>query len=408
MEPNDVNSFLLEGTQSGPSPNAGFTRLTSKGLLSNFVEFRSIDTADPALGPFPPGSHATYLVKNTSELHFSDYVVPPPAAAPVFPTGPVKRGAPAPAPAGEYLASDGTILKPTITNGQITGFSGKSKAGDTYALSVQTGTSRGPKNLTNDQTWVGARISITKTEDNKIAKNGADPLMFGFSYSPLYMFFSVFLEQANISTGINLDYHALVSNGQGGSEGSASAARGLTYYGDSYSLQTLPVDADQNDPKIYLPARLTMWPFLERAAFFAPALKTIAAETGGTLPVSAHPLASLGSLPVVWPAAIDKYVMQTLEVVGPALGPLAASFVPPPDSGIAGMDDAARWLGWILMRGSGSLDLVAALEGQYNYWKNQVPATGGGRGALPIWEAPSARLTIGAQVQDWLFEHPRG
>jgi hypothetical protein len=404
MEPNDVNSFLLEGTQSGPSPNAGFTRLTSKGPLTQFVEFRSIDRADPKVGPFPPGSHATYLVKNTSELHFSDYDVPPPAAAPVFPAGPLKRGAPpAPAPAGEYLASDGTILKPTITNGQITGFSGKSKAGDTYALSVHTGASRGPKNLTKDQTWVTARINITKTGDN--TKNGGEPLIFGFSYSPLYVFFSVFLEQGEISTGINLDYHALVSNGQGGSEGPASAARGLTYYGDSYSLQILPVDAEQNDPKIYLPARLAMWPFLERAAFFAPALRTIAAETAGTLPVSAHPLASIGSLPVVWPAAIDTYVTQTLAVVGPALGPLAASFVPPPDSGIAGMDDAARWLGWILMRGSGSPNLVAAIEGQYNYWKAQVPPAGAPRGALPVWKAPSPQLAIGAQVQEWLWDH---
>jgi hypothetical protein len=44
MAPNDVKSFLLEGTQSGPSPNAGFTRLTSQGPLSHFIGFEPATT----------------------------------------------------------------------------------------------------------------------------------------------------------------------------------------------------------------------------------------------------------------------------------------------------------------------------------------------------------------------------
>lgn len=397
MALNDVDSFLLEGTQNPPSPNPGFIRLTTKGPVSQFVEFRSADNADPALGPFPPNSHATYLVKNTSELHFSDYELPPPPPPPPVITGPIKIKPQPPTPPGQYLSSEGSLLNPIATNGQITGFRGTTKAGDNYVLSAETSASRGTGKNIGYTPWVGARIGITSNGNNN------DILWFGFTYSPLYDYFSVFLDHCNVSNGISVDLSGLVGNGVGGSTGSASVARSMLYYGNSYSLQTLQVPADQNNPQIVLPARLTMWPFLDRAAFFAPALKSIATEKAASL-VSAHPLSALGSLPVVWPATVDVYVKQTLAVVGPALGNFAASFVPPPDSGIAGMADASLWLGWILMSGPGNANLVAAITGQYDYWKSQVPPTGHRLGGFPVWKSPSPRLSIGEQVQDWLFK----
>jgi hypothetical protein len=45
-------------------------------------------------------------------------------------------------------------------------------------------------------------------------------------------------------------------------------------------------------------------------------------------------------------------------LVGSAPGPLAASFVAPTETEIAGLQSAASWLGFALARGSGNKDLA--------------------------------------------------
>ena len=63
MPPTPATSLLLEGTVTLPPTSNLFMRLRQKGPLTQFVEFLEADIADPALGPFPPNSIATELVK---------------------------------------------------------------------------------------------------------------------------------------------------------------------------------------------------------------------------------------------------------------------------------------------------------------------------------------------------------
>src|ERR1700733_490649 len=102
------------------SPNI---RLTSKGPITNFVEF----PANAVLLGGPPVLYqpVELVVPTQLKLHFSDYLLPPPAspphAPPLGPVGSILK--PTGNPPG-YFSSDGSPLTPKLTSNQITQFTG--------------------------------------------------------------------------------------------------------------------------------------------------------------------------------------------------------------------------------------------------------------------------------------------
>jgi hypothetical protein len=390
MPPTPANSFLLEGTVTVPPTSNLFMRLRRKGPLTQFVEFLGADIADPALGPFPPNSVATELVKIDSRLHFSDYPLPGPAPLPVGPIVPIHRG---PVPSEGFFANDGTLLRVTRASNQITGFSAESKDGHKYDLSLETFSSPAADVPPNLKPWCAARMSLLD--------NGDDPLQFGFAYCPLEEQFDIFLERQNVSTGIAVNLQPLVLQPNGSILGSATLSRDLTYYKNSFGTQTLGMDSESTDPAMYLPISAAFWPYLKRVGFFAPALRALASQTADQVALPAKPpLHTLGSLQAY--NTLQVFVANSISLVGPALGPFAASFIPPNDSGAAPWIDAARWLGWVLMHGTGSQNLTSAFTAQYQYLTSIVPPSVGGSPKIPIFKAPSANLTPASQINDLL------
>ena len=179
----------------------------------------------------------------------------------------------------------------------------------------------------------------------------------------------------------------------------STLSRDLTYYKNPFGKQTLAMDPESTDPAMYLPISAAFWPYLQRVGFFAPALRALASQTADQLaPPAKPPLHTLASLQAYNP--LQAFVSNSISLVGPALGPFAASFIPPNDSGAAPWIDAARWLGWVLMR---SQNLTSAFTSQYEYLTSIVPATGGaGSHKLPIFKAPSAHPTPASQINDLL------
>lgn len=135
MPPTPATSLLLVGTVTVPATSDLFMRLRQKGPLTQFVEFLVADIADPTLGPFPPNSKATELVKIDSNLHFSDYPLPGPVLLPVEPIVPIH---PRPVPTEGFVGNDGTPLTVSKTSEQITRLSGESKDNHNYVLSLET------------------------------------------------------------------------------------------------------------------------------------------------------------------------------------------------------------------------------------------------------------------------------
>ena len=108
MSPTPATSLLLEGTVTVPATSNLFIRLRQEGPLTQFVEFLEADIADPALGPFPPNTKATELVKIDSSLHFSDYPLPGTAPLPVGPIAPIH---PEPVPSEEFVGMTEPCLR---------------------------------------------------------------------------------------------------------------------------------------------------------------------------------------------------------------------------------------------------------------------------------------------------------
>ena len=390
MPPTPATSLLLEGTVTVPATSNLFMRLRQKGPLTQFVEFLEADIADPALGPFPPNSIATELVKIDSSLHFSDYPLPG-AALPVGPIVPIHRG---PIPSEGFVGNDGTPLMVTRVSGQITGFSADSKDGHKYVLSLDTFSSPAADVPPDLKPWCAARMSLSD--------DGDDPLQFGFAYCPLEEQFDIFLERQNVSVGIAVNLQPLGLQPNGSILGSAALSRDLTYYKNSFGTQTLGMDPESTDPAMYLPISATFWPYLKRVGFLAPALRALASQTADQVaPPAKPPLHTLASLQAY--NTLQAFVANSISLVGPALGPFAASFIPPNDSGAGPWVDAARWLGWVLMHSTGRQNLRSAFAAQYEYSTSLVPPSHGPASPkFPIFRAPSANLTPASQINDLL------
>lgn len=431
MPPTPATSFLLEGTVTVPATSNLFMRLRQPGPVTQFVEFLVADIADPTLGTSQANSKTQELVNINSNLHFSDYPLPGPVVGPVEPIAPihpipVSRFAepasapgpgptpspgpgpkplpiepiapihpiPIPIPAEGFVGNDGTPITVKETAGQITQFSGESKDNHNYVLTLETFSSSAADVAQNLKPWCAARMSVTD--------NGDDPLQFGIAYCPLEEQFDIFLERLNVSIGIGADLQPLALQPDGSVLGSANLTRDLTYYGNSFGAQTLQMDSEATDPAMYLPIVAAFWPYLSRIGYFAPALVALASQTAGQVaPPAKPPLATLASLQAYNP--VQTFVTNSIALVGPALGPFAASFIPPNDSGNAPWIAAARWLGWVLMHGAGSANLTSAFTAQYEYFTSIVPPSGpGGSHKLSIYKAPSANLTPASQINDLL------
>jgi hypothetical protein len=176
----------------------------------------------------------------------------------------------------------------------------------------------------------------------------------------------------------------------------ASLERTLVYHDDLLGSQTISMDGRATDPAIYLPIAEVFWPYTEMIGFFAPALAYLAAQTAATLPPPAGtPLSVLAQLQygnnqgLEYPPALNlsQFVAAAMAQVGPAIGPFAAAFLRASDGGIQPWVDAARWMGWVLAKGTGVPALESALAAQYNYWKAYVPQQGPG-GPKPVSDKP--------------------
>jgi len=409
MPPTAATALLLEGTVTVPATSALYVRLRQKGPLTQFVEFLQSDLADPSTVIPPPNERFQNLVKIDSSLHFSDYPLPqavplpgrpidpihrgpaPQPPSPSAPAGPIEPIHPIPLPSAEFLGNDGTVLTANRTSGQVTTLSGKSKDGHNYALTLQPFSSPAAGVAPNFKPWCSVRISVTD--------NGDDPLQFGFAYCPLEQQFDIFVERLNVSAGIAVNLQQLALQQDGSVLGTAGLTRDLTYYKNPYGTQIVQMNPETTDPTMYLPISAAFWPYLQRIGFFAPALRTIASQTADQVPPPAKPpIHTLASLK--WEDTVQAFVANSIALVGPALGPLAASFIPPNDSGATPWIDAARWLGWALMKGTANPNLTAAFSGQYGYLSSLVTPSHPPSGKIPIFKAPSQNLTPASQIND--------
>jgi hypothetical protein len=370
---NGFNPALYLYLQSavGTSDAAGYTRLLGKTAnLQHYLEF-SNSAIEAGFAVPAANTTANLPVLANIRLYFSDPAYgppPPPPSLPVEPIhGPVReRIEPIVPPVlpptllpGVYEASDGTVL--TVeknAGGQITGFSGTGKDGNNYALTTAIVTEKAPgRQSAVDVLWLKASLSIT-------VGAAAPPLVFAFRFAPTANLFQVLVEQNNVSTGINVDYAGATA-----ANGSAQLTRTLLYYEDSFMSEGLQVSASQQDPGMYLAAACSFWPMIDWVDFFSPALQKVA----GAPPAAATaPLAAIGSVnflnngvPAQYPLA--TYLSQAEEIVGPALGPLAASFV---DSTLpfASLAQAAMWLGSLANAGTGQQALITELTTAYQDW----------------------------------------
>jgi hypothetical protein len=316
-------------------------------------------------------------VEANIRLYFSDPAYGPPPPPPKLPVGPIHPPIPQPTPQpvapilppvvlpNVYLASDGTLLKvEKAADGQITGFSGMGKDGHSYSLTTGVVTEMAPGRQTNkDVLWLKASLSIT-------VDGGDLPLVFAFRFAPTANLFEVFVQQNNVSTAINVDYAGATA-----ANGTAQLTRTLLYYENSFMAQGLQVPASQQDPGMYLAAACSFWPMIDWVEFFGPALQKVAENSTA---VVAAPLAAIGSvnlinngLPAQYPLA--TYLSQAEKAVGPALGPLAASFV---DTTLpfAPLAPAAEWLGLLTNTGTGQQALITELTTAYQNWVDWIGA----------------------------------
>jgi hypothetical protein len=382
--PTPANSVIMRGKQAA-SPNPGYIRLIGPGVATRYVDMLNPGGADQS----KIGQQVAYQIPMSSELLFSDYPLPPPPtdlaglashpiALPTHSGAPAPSRIPVPPLPTHYLGNDGSPITAKLNSmRQILSLSGKSKAGVVYVMSLAVWAST--ESGYSTPTWVHAAINFTEHPATEPTQQ-EQPLTFSLAYSPLHRALGVFLDRSavspagtqwagiitNVTTGIGVQlltdfpplkapiYDAIVN-------------QGIAYYGNVYSSQSVSYTQGQNTPQIFLPTRLALWPFADRVSYFAPALHAIAASTGGVLPTVATPWLTLASVnQQVTSYTSSSYLSYAVPVVGPAIGPLAATFVTPENSGIVGLDDAASWLGWVLMNGPAREGLNATLVTAYN------------------------------------------
>jgi hypothetical protein len=391
MSVTPAEAILIQGSVNQSAPPPGYLRLSNAGPLTNFVDLPISGILSPnPLNP-KPNSVLSCLVDVGAQFRFSAYPAPTiplpigkavPGSLPIGTPGRPVSPVPPPRNPGLY-GSDGTVLAPNQPPGQITQLSGKASDGFTYSLSLDHFSLAASDPVTAADSWAGVRISLSKT---KTGENSAPPpvLQFGFSYNPLQSQFGVFVECNNVSLGILATMELLYQQEE--VTISAVLKRSITYYSDLFGAQTIDMNGDSTDPAIYLPIAGVFWPYTELVGFFEPALAYIASQTGNTLPeAQPTPLSVLAQLqylhnpglkyPPSW--SLAQFIANATAQIGPALGLFAAEFLPPSDSGIQPWIDAARWMGWVLMKGTGMPALETALTAQYDYWKNYVPSAGG-------------------------------
>jgi hypothetical protein len=285
---NDPRNYLVVQGRLVPG-NPGFTRL--QGLdEADFIELNQIDIV-PGLGPFQLGQMAQAEVSIESRLALSGY---PSLATVVPPIGPIVRRdiqqVQHPVPTLDYLASDGTVLtvKRDPLSGQIIGFQGTSSDNHVFELLMTTTVAPEAGRVEESKTsnklpvlWLFAVISITK--------DGDTPLTFGFGYCPWNCLFEIYLAKGStVENSIRID---LIPETPASTY--VSLCRALTFNNYVYVAENVNMQDVATDPPLYLPAVATLWPFLDRVQFFAPALAQVAA--GIDLPPlqSATPLAAL-------------------------------------------------------------------------------------------------------------------
>lgn len=394
---NPFNPALYLYLQSavGTSDTAAYTRLLGKPVsLQHYLEF-SNSAIEGGFDVPAPNTTANLPVLANIRLYFSDPAYGPPPPPPKFPLQPIHPQPihlhppvppvrqpvgpilPPPLLPGVYLASDGTRL--TVTkdaDGQITGFSGTGVDGHNYSLTTAVVTENAPgRQAAVNVLWLKASLSIT-------VDGGALPLVFAFRFAPTANLFQVYVQQNNVSTTIDVDYvGATVANG------TAQLTRTLLYYENSFMAQGLQVPANQADPGMYLATPCSFWPMMGWVDFFSPALQKVAEESTA---IAAAPLAAIGSVnflnngvPAQYPLA--TYLGQAEQMVGPALGPLAASLV---DTTLpfAALAPAANWLGLLANTGTGQQALIAALTAAYQEWLAFIASQSApGQNKLPIY-----------------------
>jgi len=352
----DQYLYLEANLSTGPT---GYTRLYGSGNKSNFVEF---ETPPPdGSGPWQVDQIAEFFVPINARLYFSDYPAPLPPG-PIQPFDPrVKR--PLMPPSMNYIGNDGTTLTPTKNrSGGVTGFSGTAKTGDKYGLSVSSSIGNGKGRQPKVQvSWLSTVMSITKNADV--------PLTFGFNYSPTAEWFTVFLSRGNVGTAILVDLNDAYALG-----GVAALTRTIRYYDYVYATQNVTMPVTSSKPGMYLPSLAALWPFSDRVEYFAPAISLIASRTTPKLPPLSKPtpLAAFGALEefsssIVPSTSSADLLAAMMALIAPALGPLAGEFVSPHETSFGALQDAALWMGWLLVMGSGEQSFIQEASDYYKY-----------------------------------------
>jgi hypothetical protein len=378
---NYPRDFLLLQARLVPG-TPGLTRLQGTGTDIDFVDINQLDIV-PGLGAFQLGQIAQVEVPGESRLGLSGY----PSLASSLPVkGPIQRHFVRkniqqilyPNPSFDYLASDGTVLTVNRdpSSGLITGFMGTGKDDHQYKLSIHTSVGMAPGRIEAiSVSWLYAVVFIQKDEDT--------PLMFGFAYCPWNNLMNVFLSKdttvattpVSVLNNIRID---LAPYDPKAAEQNVSLSRSFTFFEYTYVAQSLTMDDSASDPPFYLPAKATLWPFLDRVEFFAPALAKVAAEIGVTPLPFATPLLSLVSYSLNFPISSADFISQVGAMVGPAIGPFLAGFVSPTELEVAGLISAAQWLGWALTTGTGHQDFLKELSAYYTaadtWWARQEPS----------------------------------
>jgi hypothetical protein len=375
MAPYAYDFLIMQGLLApAASANPGFTRLY-RTSVSDYVELNQ-DDIQPGSGPFQDNQIATYTVPIESRLFPTGYAsfAPPPPNVPIKPPHPIKRliepiHVPYPFE-GVYTAGDGTTLTATKNAaGQITGFTGTSKDNKAYSLSIQNALINSPGRDALDVQWYNITASMMEGTEQF-----DDGLNFGFSYCPWANFLEIFLAKDGVEAGIRIDLAAY-------SPATASvpavdtmiAQRNFWFNDNPYSAQQATISDTQGDPEIYLPVVAGFWPYLDRLAYFLPAIQRMSASSTVDLAPVATPINSFANCTNLSPSLFSANTQQqfadtVVSAIGPAIGPFAASFISQTETQALALHYLALWLGGITANGFGNADFIAEL----NYFYAQV------------------------------------
>jgi hypothetical protein len=149
----------------------------------------------------------------------------------------------------------------------------------------------------------------------------------------------------------------------------------------------------------------TLWPYLDRVQFFAPALAQIAAGVGRPPLQSQTPLAAFVTFDLTFPLPPESdFINSFSALVAPAIGPFLAEFISPTEQEVAGLQSAAQWLGLVVANGSGKQDFLKELAAFYEEagtWYSENQGGGGSGVHLPVYKAlPVLQFGAGNEAHD--------